>query len=295
MTLQELQNEICACLWSKTLKTKLTECGHIFTEKELLSLAYHFAPTFEERLRLMQLLADHGTTEADHAKRCIAWQKESLEQFKTKGDYMLYELRIKDSPDDHEERYLCDSFETVMEMIDKFRLEYDFAPETELTRYVIQKRKILRNGQPFEEDGMEECIYGAGKVLISVESSWGTTENGPCPPNCAECTNQCIMYTDVCFPPFIEHLSPVRYRSYDGSIQYGIDLNYGRTEHFDSCLIIPINEEVRHSRTFDDLFIGMHHQHILCPIVEAVSVEDLDEPCQEFYHAFAAWLNEQPK
>ncbi|MBQ5672217.1 MAG: hypothetical protein IIV43_07665, partial [Oscillospiraceae bacterium] len=96
MNLQQLQNEICACLWSATLKTKLRECGHCFNELELLSIAYNYAPSFEDQLRLMQLLADHGTTEADHAARCIAWQRESLEAFKRKNDHELYELRIKD-------------------------------------------------------------------------------------------------------------------------------------------------------------------------------------------------------
>ena len=294
MNLQQLQNEICACLWSATLKTKLRECGHCFNELELLSIAYNYAPTFEEQLRLMQLLADHGTAEADHAARCIAWQQESLEAFKRKNEHELYELRIKDDPDDWEERYLCASFDAAMEMIHKFRLEYDFASETELTRYVIQKRIIFQTGQPFSEDGLEECIYGPKNTLISVESPRNFSENGPCPPTCVGCANPCIMYTDVCFPPFIEHCSPVRYRTYEEKIKYGINLSYGRTEHFDSCLIIPMDEDTVHQCSFDDLYIGRVHQHILCPNVEAVAFEDLDEPRQEFYRAFTAWMDENP-
>jgi hypothetical protein len=98
------------------------------------------------------------------------------------------------------------------------------------------------------------------------------------------------MNTDVCFPPFIDHCSPVRYRTYEGKIKYGINLSYGRTEHFDTCLIIPMDEDTVHHYSFDDLFIGRVHQHILCPNVEAVAFEDLDEPRQEFYRAFTAWM-----
>ncbi|MBR5126317.1 MAG: hypothetical protein IKU68_06245 [Oscillospiraceae bacterium] len=291
MNRQQLQNEITAHLWSGGLKSAIAEKGHIFTERELLGIAFHYAPSFAERLRLMQLLAEHAPTVSDHAERCISWQKKALDQFKVIGEQELYELRIKGEPDAYEERYLCASFEAALEMIDKFYQEYDFTPETEQARYIIEKRKIFRAGQPFSEDGLGECVLSAGKVMVSVDAPAGETENGPCPHFCGECENPCVLDIDVCFPAFLADRSPVRYRLPDGQIRYGIHLNPDHSEWMDCCYIIPFEGEMLSKRKYEELWGEHWHEHILCPYVEAVAVDTLSTEHQECYHAFAKWLD----
>ena len=53
---QQLQQEILSCVWSTDLKNYIKEHSYIFSSTELLSIAYRFAPTYNERLRLLQLL-----------------------------------------------------------------------------------------------------------------------------------------------------------------------------------------------------------------------------------------------
>ena len=251
MNAQRLQNEITACLRSEGLKAKIAEKGYTFTEEDLLGIAFHFAPSFDERIRLLRLLEEYAASVSNHAARCIAWQKTSLEQFKNKGAYEIYELRIQDEPYAYEERYLCESFDAALEMIDEFYKEYDCAPKPEQAHYVIEKRKILRSGKPFCEDGLGECVFSSGKVLVSVDSPWDETENGKCPHSCMDCSNPCVLNIEVRFPSFIEDRSPVRYRLPDGRIKFGIHLNFHHLEEMESVYIIPLDGEMLKGRAYD--------------------------------------------
>lgn len=288
MTHEALQKEIVSCLWSTALKRQLAEQEYIFTEMDLLDMAFHFAPTFDERLRLLQLLAEQASTVSDQAAGCITWQKKCFERFRHHGEHEVYELHIKDTPDAWDERYLCATFETALEMIDEFYKTYDSAPETEQARYVIEKRKILQSGQPFCEDRMEACVLSAGKVLISVDFPSGESKNGICGQTCPECENPCIEERSVCFPPFIPDRAPVMYRWYDGSLRHGIFLDCGTKGVGDTCYILPLDGETLRSRNYDKFW---DHEHIPCPYVDSVNLASLAPELQENYRAFITWLD----
>jgi hypothetical protein len=290
MNLPQLQNEIISCIWSRALKTHIAEKGYTFTDEELLGIAFHFAPTFDERLRLLQLLAAFAPSVSDHASRCIDWQTKSLQQFRQSADHEIYELRIKDEPDAYEERYLCASFDIALEMIDQFYQEYDFATETPQARYVIEKRKILQPGQTFCEDSLGECVLAAGKVLISVDPSPEESENGRCCHSCVDCATSCVLNLDVCFPAFIPDRSPVMYLLPDGSTHYGILLALQEPEIIEACYIIPLDCEMMKHKRYDKAW-GYHwHEHIPCPYVEPVQETALTPELLESYQSFVTWL-----
>ena len=123
-----------SCLRTEALKTQIEAQDYVFTEKELLGIAFHYAPSFEGRLRLLQLLVDHAPTVSDHAAKFLQWQKDCPERFKTHNADEVHELRIKNEPDAYEERSLCRSFETALEMIDGFYREYKSAKESPLMK-----------------------------------------------------------------------------------------------------------------------------------------------------------------
>lgn len=285
-----LQDEIISCLWSAGLKRHIREIGYTFTDTELLGIAYRHAPNFDERLRLLQLLADTS----DHACRCIAWQQQCLEQFRRLDDHEIYELRIQD-PEYCEDRYLCASFDTALELIDRYREEYDFAPETPVSRYVIEKRKINQPGQPFREEDPVTCTLGAGKVLLWVDAPGRETENGPCPSGCADCTNLCMRNLDVRFPSHLSDRAVVRYRLRDGSLHYGIHLTSVPDEITDSYYIIPLDGEMLRCGSMDEFWDIHDHEHIPCPDVDAVPISQLPSELRESYDAFLAWLDDKTK
>lgn len=289
MNRQQLEKEIISCIWSTDLKKQIAEQNYCFTDEELLGISFQFAPTYEERLRLLGLLADNISSVSAHASRCISWQNKCMDRFLKHGEHEIYELRIKDEPDAYEERYLCTSYETALQMIDEFYKKYD-ALETAMARYVIEKRKILQPGMPFEEDGLGECVLTAGKVLISVDVYSEESENGKCSHSCIDCLNTCVGNLEVRFPTFIADRSAVKYRLPDGSLHYGIHLSFHKTDVMESCYVIPLDSEMLKSRNYNEYW-GYHwHEHIPCPYVESVPITMLNAELKENYYAFVAWL-----
>lgn len=279
MNNQRLQQEILSCIWSTDLKNYIREHNYTFTSAELLSIAYYYAPTYAERLRLLQLLADYARDVSELAAKCIHFQNECLEQFCHHRENEVYELRIKDDPDAYEERYLCSSYQTALDMIDAFYREYDFAPEKDTVRYVIVKRKVLQSTDAFQEDELQECELGAGKVLISAEI-W-RDENDPK-----------AEIEDVAFPSFIPHLSAVRYRKGEGSICRGVCLA-GDTFPSDSCYVIPLDGEMLKSRDYEK-HLGYHwHEHIPGPNIEVLPLEYLTDEESSDYLAFVQFWKER--
>lgn len=275
MNKQLLQQEIISCIWSTDLRNYIKEHNYMFSDAELLSIAYHVAPTYDERLRLLQLLADYAPDVSELAAQCIRFQRDCLEQFCQHRENEVYELCIKDDPDAYEERYLCASYQTALDMIDEFYREYDFAPEKDTVRYVIAKRRVLQPTDAFQEDELQECILGAGKVLLSAEI-W-RDENDP--------KNE---IEDVEFPSFVPHLSAVRYRKGDGSICRGVCLA-GNDFPADSCYVIPLESEMLQSRDYEK-HLGYHwHEHIPGPDIEVLSLEDLTDAEKSDYLAFVQY------
>lgn len=279
MTKQQLQQEIMSCIWSKDLRTYISEHNYTFDSMDLLSISYTYAPSYNERIRLLQLLADHDPDVSEFAARCVRFQQECLEQFCRRGENEVYELRIQDGPDAYEDRYLCASYDTALDMIDGFYREYDFAPETNNVRYAIAKRKILQPGEAFQEDELQECILGAGKVLISAEI-WRHEDDPKHSIN------------DVMFPPFIPHLSPVRYRRHDKTIGRGICLggDHLPTEAF---YVIPFDNEILKSGAYEQHPGNHWHEHIPGPLVEILPVEDLTGEEKDIYYDFARYCRQQ--
>lgn len=289
-----LQAEILSCIPAKSLIAKIETLGHSFTERDLLTIAFHYAPTFGEQLRLLNLLADHAPQVSDHAKKCISWQKNNLKRMQTQDPGTIYELRIKTDPDAYEERYLCSTYEATLEMIDKFHEEYeDVIDHPSQTKYTIEKRKVHSLGQPFCEDQIQECSLSYGKVLASVDSIVGDTEHGPCTcENCTDCKTDCILDNEVCFPRAVADRAPIRYLRSKGHWEYGIHLSFDRSQWGYEYYVIPFEGSMLSEKNYDQWWGGHWHEHIPFPLGEEVSVDELSPEHRNRYEAFLLWLND---
>jgi len=289
----DVQKEVMDCLWSEDLKRHIAQTGFRFSEENLLIIAYKFAPTFAERIRLLGLITESCPAVADHAQKCIDYQNKCLACFIEHSPDRIFELRIRDDPSDpqrYEDRFLCESYDAALEMIDKYYEEYDFAPEAPTVRYTITKRCILKKGEAFRPDHCGEAILGAGKVLISVEDIPGENELGPCPDNCMDCHLPCMCNQEAAFPNFLPRQSPVQYRLPDGSIHYGIDLSYMWEGPLSEFYVIPLDMDGMKNLNFETQWDSLWHEHIPVPNARAVSLADLPENLRDIYLAFAPWV-----
>ena len=274
MNKQLLQQEILSCTWSADFRRYVSDHNHTFSDAELLSIAYNYAPNYDERLRLLQLLEKFAPDVSEFALRCVHFQHECLERFCQHKENEVYELRIQDDPEAYEERYLCANYQTALDLIDGYYREYDFVSEQDCVRYVITKRKVLQPTDTFQEDEVQQCILGAGKVVLSAEI-W-RSENDP--------KHELAV---VEYPNFIPHLSAVRYQKEDHTIGRGVCLaeGIGLTDAF---YVIPFDQEILRSREYED-HLGHHwHEHIPGPCLEVCPLEDLTEQEKCDYLAFIA-------
>ena len=166
-----MTNEIINLLPSADLKAKIKETGHQFTESELLQIIYNYAPTFDEKLSMLEQFSKIASSDVSAlAKAYIEYEHNNFNEFIEQSPRFVYELHIKETPDSHDECYICASYNAALLCIDRFYEEYSDigASETEKTKYRIIKRKIFFESDKFEEDTYAECILGAGKVVLEI-------------------------------------------------------------------------------------------------------------------------------
>ena len=121
-----MTEKIIELLPSSDLKQKIKEVGHTFFDNELLQIIERYAPTITEKHDMMlQFAATVSEDVAALAREYVGYEKALIERLITKTPGAVYELSIKDTPDSFEEKYLADSFDSALGLIDKYYEEYE--------------------------------------------------------------------------------------------------------------------------------------------------------------------------
>lgn len=276
MRLTDIQSAIVACFFSHDLKQYIEENNYRFSGEELLSLADYFAPTYQEKMHFARLLSETDDAAAPLAKSYAEKLARRLDAFLTPEANAVYELTIQDTPSAYPERYLCADFDTVLKTFDRFYETYGDQPSRD-TKCTVDKRKILKAADDFQEDCLFCCSLTARKAIRSIDGSIEdeTYTSMPLPE----------------FPAFLPSVSPVKYISLSDNLEYGvyIDLEHPPTE---TAFIIPFNTEMMKTGNFKTLWPTCGHMHIPCPDVETIPLSILPAHMQETYFSFVAWWEE---
>ena len=278
MRLTDIQSAIVSCFFSHDLKQYIEENDYRFSGKELLSLADHFAPTYQEKMRFARLISETDDEAAPLAKIYEEKMTRRLDAFLSPDPNAVYELTIQDTPDAYPERYLCADFDTALNTIDRFYETYANQPSRD-SKCTVEKRKILTPSDNFQEDVLCSCILTARKAIRSIEGGIAEWDEGDIALPLPE------------FPAFLPSVSPVKYISLAGNLQYGVyvDLEHPPTE---TAFIIPFDTEMMKTASFKALWPTCGHTHIPCPDVESIPLSILPAHMQETYFSFVAWWEE---
>lgn len=288
-----MTNEIIRLLPSDDLKEKIKATNYQFTESELLQIIYNYAPTFYEKLSMLeQFSATASPDVAALAKVYIEHEQNKYNRFMSEDTGFIYELHIKETPDSHDECYICASYKAALVCIDRFYEEYASvdAKETEKTKYKITKRKIFFEENKFEEDAYAECVLGANKVILEI-SDYNTSSDCELDTLCSECNEICPYRCDeLKFPCFACDYAIIKYLNHEEKEQFGVSICWDDTcnglgEEF---YIIPLDSPSIREHRFDDNFY--EHQHIPLPLATLAELDDLDEDMRKNYLAFVEWL-----
>ena len=117
-------------------------------------------------------------------------------------------------------------------------------------------------------------------------------DSGECCHTCITCPNPCIEVMQVQFPSFVPHLSPVKYL-YCNRIHYGVHLDFWNADKTESCYIIPLEDEMMKNMQFAENWEYHNHEHIACPYVEVVTVNELPPEYAQRYHSFVKWFDSE--
>jgi hypothetical protein len=291
-----MKDTILSLLPSRALREKIREVGYKFTEQELLFILYEYAPTFEERMTLLERFAETASPEIGETVGLIlAWQRRIFDAFRVLGEGEVYELHIKDTPDSYDETYLCGSYDAALAYIDLFYKEYGTDQKGDSTRYRIEKRRIY-GGKPdevFDEDYLAECVLDQHKRVMTVDDHVDNSPYGMgfCEKQeCDTCEKICWHHgRDVLFPCFTKNLDLVRFEDYKGAVRYGVNFQWDDSPA--DCLCVdPLDSLAVRYHIFENA--GDDHDHPPLPLVEPASAEELSEEMRRNYLAFLEYLKE---
>lgn len=296
-----MQKTVISLFRSEALKQKIAEVGHTFSELELLKIIHEYAPTWDERLRLMDVFSRAPQTSPETAAfiaEYMAWQRRLLKYMQTAEDDTVYELHIKTNPRAYDERYLCATYAAALKYIDMFYEEYGkFETDHPLARYTIVKRRIYTGAvsQPFDEDWLGECELGFGKTLLRVNCEEEGAEKlsyGCEDGDCDTCRELCLKGNAPRFPRFWHDKQLVRYTDGDGSTQFGICRVFEPdVDMYEDVYVIPLEYYAIYYRRYEDLNGG--HRHIAPPLVEPASLDEPDEETKQNCLAFLEYLSQE--
>ena len=286
-------NEIIRLLPSDDLKEKIKATNYQFTESELLQIIYNYAPTFYDKLSMLeQFSATASPDVAALAKVYIEYEQNNYNRFMSEDTGFIYELHIKETPDSHDECYICASYKAALVCIDRFYEEYASvdAKETEKTKYKITKRKIFFEENKFEEDAYAECVLGANKVILEI-SDCNASSDCELDTLCSECNEICPYRCDeLKFPCFACDYAIIKYLDHEEKEQFGVSICWDDTCNGlgEGFYIIPLDSPSIREHRFNDNFY--EHQHIPLPLATLAELDDLDENMRKNYLAFVEWL-----
>ena len=216
-----LQEKVLQVIKSKALLDSVKQSNHKFSELELISIAYYFSDTHEQRLNLLKEISVKCKTEAKIlADKCIKYLEDSLNAFINPQKDAVYEVHIKDDPQSYDERYLCKTYNGALKIIELFHKCYECESEiTDISRFTIYKRlcKDYDTVDEFDEDELGCCELGKGFIIKSVD--FWEYHYSNCDKKCEECTDLCLQNITVQYPKFLNEYDIASYINYDLSIQ----------------------------------------------------------------------------
>lgn len=252
MTHQQLQDAILDCTPPGIWKQAVQEKQHVFTEKELMFIAYQYTETFADRLKALDLLRQYASLHtAAFAKDISTILRTELMMFKFPESGCYYELCVKTTSHDWDETFACTTFEAALRIIPYYHKMY--VGEESVCQYIIRKRRIVDDAFltkalcPSDSDCLEDetekkwecidpgyCIFSPGKffglsepVLLTAHLDTYLYDLNKDPENCdhvnaehcQKCKIQCVE-GEMVFPDFLKPGDIVQYRDVPGATDY---------------------------------------------------------------------------
>jgi len=307
----EIENKILEATCSKSLQTAILKSKFEISDFDLLILTYRHAPDYDTRLNLLHLIKDNSKDSAtkERAIKCIAFETEKLRRFIESEENCVFEVKIKETPNTWEERYLAKTFNGALKKVEYFCQYYECSKMDINSRFGIVKRKVIDEIklEDFGEDWRGEATYNGKSTLLNVLYEDLKTEilnDGvkcefdKC--DCGNCKQPCFTSKMPKLPQFLKNLDIVCFNDYYGMKQYGVvfvfDINNNDSD--DCAYCIPLDKEricnrtIKSKKAFFEKLISGLHEHVEYPRIDVIKATDLPNDVQKAYQTLMR-LNER--
>lgn len=286
MQREELKKLLIEQIPENQLRSYIQAHDFPFSDGDLVKMAYSLAADCEMRT---QLLNECASTLSDTAREFALNILNYLDEIKAlfhENSACVYELKIKETPNSYEERYLCGSYQTAREMAEWFCKEYSVTL-TERSDISICKRRIISEPQHYAEDYIAEVQLDERLKEIKYFSGLDSDALYPadCHNNCDECDMLCLC-NDVRYPCILHDGDIVRFRNgfQDG---FGVVMFCSTSDTADSHYIIKLSENLRLIHP-DEIFNA--HLHLEPYRVTKINADALPEGLQGICEELIAHL-----
>lgn len=307
--IERIKKQIIVVTCSKSLQKALQTTKFELTDFDLLLLAYEHAADYETRLNLLNIFAIN-TDDFEvrkQAELCISFEKDKLFRLMGTEQDCVFEIKIKETENSWEERYLAKTFSGALKKAEYFCKYYKDVFNVN-ARFKIGKRKVIDETsiQDFEEDCCGEATYNGKSVLLELwhrdlENRLLDGDNN-CDDeerDCCDCKNKCFTRRIPKLPQFLKSFDIVCYNDYYGEKEYAVVFVW-TTEKFDNdgcAYCIPLkadricNGSIKSEKAFWDMFLNLH-THIEYPRIEIIQADDLPKDKRKAYEILMR-LNEK--
>lgn len=288
MHYNDFQKMVIGKIKSDSLKNAIKKQNTVFSFIEIMKIICEYVEEYADRIYLLKKMLSVLDDEKiySYVNFVIDWMENSFQQLKQDSPDCIFELYIKYKSDSFNERYLCDSFNSAISLIDEYCEEYSYK-STEHIVYKIVKRKIHNSSNDaFDEDYMGSCTLNFHKKICSV-FFYQEARYYECDGMCCKCDRLCMTNVEIQFPAFIGYQDLVRYQDFEGRIKYGISFDDGSFQ-CEVCYIIPLDCEALLYNYFEKAHD--FHKHISYPYVEKISESELPEKYKRIYKEYFKYL-----
>lgn len=279
------QLKFVSLIKSESLKQSIMERNHVFSDYELLILAFKYANNYNERLELLKYIQDNSTNldVKETASLTIKNELKHLKLFIKKNRNHVFEAVVQIDPNSYEETYLTRGYQNALIIIALFCKEYNCKP-SEVSQITIKKRKVidLKSKKKFEEDLIGEATLTHELLLEKV--SMYTFEKA-----------KCLESEVVKFPKFVKKGDMVSWYDYDFKRCYGVVLNVDD----DSVEVLYLdNTYVKEKRVTEKdengfYFVYNHHDHIDYAKLELVDKTKMSSGVIDDYNYLIEFLKKE--
>lgn len=294
MDYKALHGEVVSHFPSRSYRNHLEQSGYLFAPDDLMAAIYRFVPLFEDRLRLLERLAELCPEVREQALAVVRWQRSIPERMKEPGPGAICHLSIFDTPEEEETEYLCANLPAAMEVISHHFSRYTLLTEEPYTRYTVTLKKVFWPGDEAPSgifDRLAQCVFGPGKNLLRVYTFDFRDEFGRTWEE--QVAHKELISIDNLYPRIPAWYSdgaPVRLEQ-EGKTVYAMAMDTGlllqRSEDLYLVVIDPAYPRHLDQETYE---AHRDHIHACSPDVELLSPEELPPELQDSYWGLYEYL-----